>query len=112
RLRAKFDVATLLINNNKMGIDNMYSRQDMLRKIVVTAVGAFILAGCSSKKDDFNPEEAEIIGEEVAELTLPPNVPPPIERDNATKMIVHLEVIEKEMKLSDGVTYSMWTFGG
>src|SRR5699024_2329678 len=60
----------------------------------------------------FNPEEAEIVGEQVAELTLPPNVPPPIERDHATKMIVHLEVIEKEMELTDGVKYTMWTFGG
>ncbi|HLR33388.1 MAG TPA: copper-containing nitrite reductase [Fodinibius sp.] len=76
------------------------------------AVGVLIFAGCSQSGDDFNPEEAEIVGEEVAELTLPPNVPPPIERDHATKMIVDLEVIEKEMELTDGVKYTMWTFGG
>src|SRR5699024_7072694 len=90
----------------------MYLLQRMVKKIAVTAVGVLIFTGCSSSGDDFNPEEAEIVGEQVAELTLPPNVPPPIERDHATKMIVHLEVIEKEMELTDGVKYTMWTFGG
>ncbi|MDZ7772178.1 MAG: copper-containing nitrite reductase [Balneolaceae bacterium] len=69
------------------------------------------LAGCSAG-DDFNPETAEIVGEETAELTLPPNVPPPIDRDHATKLIVEMEVVEQEMRLADGVTYTMWTFGG
>ena len=90
----------------------MYLLQRVLKKIAVMAVGVLIFAGCSQSGDDFNPEEAEIVGEEVAELTLPPNVPPPIERDHATKMIVDLEVIEKEMELTDGVKYTMWTFGG
>lgn len=83
-----------------------------LKKVIFGALGIFIMMGCSSGEDDFNPETAEIVGEQKAELTLPPNVPPPIERDNATKMIVHLEVVEKEMQLTDGVDYTMWTFGG
>ena len=35
--------------------------------------------------------------------------------DGATapaKVIVELEVVEKEMPISDGVTYTFWTFGG
>ncbi|MEA3244973.1 MAG: copper-containing nitrite reductase, partial [Gemmatimonadota bacterium] len=53
-----------------------------------------------------------VSGEEVATLTAPPNVPPPITRTTPTKVIVNLEVVEKKMKLADGVDYVMWTFGG
>jgi nitrite reductase (NO-forming) len=51
-------------------------------------------------------------GEEIATLTAPPDVPPPIERSYATKVIVKLEVQEKVMRLDDGVEYRFWTFGG
>ncbi len=54
----------------------------------------------------------EIKGEEVAILTSPPNVPPPITRDYATKIIVDLEIIEQEMEIAAGVNYIFWTFGG
>jgi len=54
----------------------------------------------------------EITGEEKAVLTDPPLVPPPITRKHATKVIVELEVIEKEMEIMDGVKYMFWTFGG
>lgn len=55
---------------------------------------------------------AEIKGEENANLTSPPEVPPPITRSHNTKMIVKLEVIEKKMQISEGVDYTYWTFGG
>ena len=55
---------------------------------------------------------AEIVGQEIAVLTEAPNVPPPITRTHATKVIVNLDVIEKSMRLADGVDYVMWTFGG
>jgi nitrite reductase (NO-forming) len=51
-------------------------------------------------------------GEEVAKLTDAPDVPPPIHRIHATKVIVTLEVIEQQMRLADGVEYVFWTFGG
>jgi nitrite reductase (NO-forming) len=47
-----------------------------------------------------------------AVLTSPPNVPPPTHRTRPAKVIVELEVIEKEMPISEGVTYTFWTFGG
>lgn len=47
-----------------------------------------------------------------AVLTSPPNVPPPIKRKYPAKVIVNLEVIEKEMPISEGVSYTFWTFGG
>ncbi|MCG2583826.1 copper-containing nitrite reductase [Massilia sp. TS11] len=45
-------------------------------------------------------------------LTSPPMVPPPTNRNYAAKVIVELEVIEKEMQISEGVSYTFWTFGG
>ena len=58
---------------------------------------------------DFGPPQGEPIH---AVLTSPPNVPPPTDRKEPAKVIVELEVIEKEMPISEGVTYTFWTFGG
>lgn len=77
---------------------------------------ALLLGSCSggnkgSENSSSNTTQA-IEGEEIAVLTAAPNVPPPITRKHATKMIVKLEVIEKEMEMMDGVKYNYWTFGG
>jgi nitrite reductase (NO-forming) len=57
------------------------------------------------------PSDA-IVGQEIAILTDAPSVPAPITRDHATKVIVNLDIVEKKMRLADGVEYTMWTFGG
>jgi nitrite reductase (NO-forming) len=54
----------------------------------------------------------KIVGEERALLTAPPHVPAPITRTHATRVVVDLEVVEKTMRLADGVDYTFWTFGG
>ena len=51
-------------------------------------------------------------GEERAVLTQAPEVPPPIRRDHATRVLVELETIEVVKRLADGVDYTFWTFGG
>lgn len=56
--------------------------------------------------------ESEITGVENAVLTQAPNVPPPITRKYATKVIINLEVREVTKTLADGVQYVFWTFGG
>src|SRR5438477_2517408 len=56
--------------------------------------------------------DPDVTGVETAVLTQAPNVPPPIRRKHATKVIVTLEVKEVVKKLSDGVEYLFWTFGG
>jgi nitrite reductase (NO-forming) len=56
--------------------------------------------------------EPEIVGSENAVLAQAPNVPPPIMRNYATKVIVNLEVREVTKNLADGVQYVFWTFGG
>jgi nitrite reductase (NO-forming) len=53
-----------------------------------------------------------IIGAENAQPTFAPGVPPPIHRDHATKVVIHLEVRELRGRLADGVDYTFWTFGG
>jgi nitrite reductase (NO-forming) len=59
------------------------------------------------------PTAADAIqGVERAVLTAAPNVPPPITRTHATKVIVELETTEEVKRLADGVEYTFWTFGG
>ncbi len=73
---------------------------------------AILLAGSASGATREENLADPIVGEENAVLTDAPNVPPPIHRDHATKVVVHLEVREVEGRLSDGVRYTFWTFGG
>ncbi len=105
----------------------------MKRTMLVALV--FLCFGCQNKETtpakNVNPKEEtkkvgpkktvvtaadnlseEIKGEEVAVLTYAPDVPPPITRKHATKVIVNLETIEKQGRLADGVDYTFWTFGG
>ena len=39
-------------------------------------------------------------------------MPPPTNRSAPAKVIVELEVIEKQMPIAEGVSYTFWTFGG
>jgi len=94
--------------------------------ILAAAMAALSLAGCrgepdeaaapaatadtgGSKKGDFGPPQGQPID---AVLTAPPLVPPPTGRKAPAKVIVTLDVIEKDMPISEGVTYTFWTFGG
>ncbi|MDI3258568.1 MAG: copper-containing nitrite reductase [Sinobacteraceae bacterium] len=74
-----------------------------------TAPGGGAPASSAAIPGDFGPPQGEPIH---AVLGIPPNVPPPIHRDHPAKVIVDLEVIEKEMPISEGVSYTYWTFGG
>jgi nitrite reductase (NO-forming) len=77
------------------------------------AAGTLTTEGQPAKPTgDRKPNDPNIVGEERAVLTQPPFVPPPIKRTHPTKVIVELEVKEVVKKLSDGVEYLFWTFGG
>ncbi|HSJ13364.1 MAG TPA: copper-containing nitrite reductase [Longimicrobiales bacterium] len=86
--------------------------------IVVLAMAGGVLAMTAARTttglDDTIPQPklGAVKGVEVATLTAPPHVPPPITRKHATTVKVELEVIEKVMKLANGVEYEFWTFGG
>ena len=62
-----------------------------------------------SAKGDFGPPQGQPIE---AVLTAPPLVPPATGRTAPAKVIVSLDVVEKDMEISEGVTYTFWTFGG
>ncbi|NDK37425.1 nitrite reductase, copper-containing [Pseudoxanthomonas gei] len=62
-----------------------------------------------SRKGDFGPPQGKPVD---AILTSPPHVPPATGRTAPAKVIVTLDVIEKEMEISEGVSYTFWTFGG
>ena len=66
-------------------------------------------AAASGIKGDFGPPQGEPVK---AVLTSPPMVPPATGRTAPAKVIVELEVVEKEMQISEGVSYTFWTFGG
>jgi nitrite reductase (NO-forming) len=69
------------------------------------------LPGTHMKTSAEDKDEA-VQGEEVAVLTEPPNVPPPITRKHPSKVKISLEVVEVEKPIAEGVTYTFWTFGG
>jgi nitrite reductase (NO-forming) len=58
---------------------------------------------------DFGPPQGEPVE---AILTSPPMVPPATGRTAPAKVVVNLEVKEVDMEMSEGVTYTFWTFGG
>ena len=68
-----------------------------------------VAAAAAMAPGDFGPPRGAPIR---AVLTSPPNVPPPLARNYPAKVIVELEVVEKEMQISEGVNYTFWTFGG
>ena len=58
---------------------------------------ALVFTACDGGKSDYNPANEKVVGETIAELTLPPNVPAPIDPHRAaTKQIVNMEVLEKK----------------
>src|SRR5215469_6076306 len=63
----------------------------------------------SKAQDQLLPEGTD---QENAVLAEAPNVPPPITRRHAAKVVVNLEVKEVTKRLADGVEYTFWTFGG
>ncbi|MDP5208515.1 copper-containing nitrite reductase [Microbulbifer sp. 2205BS26-8] len=85
------------------------------RKYKIDSVGImmFVLAGMiwSIGMPAFAETDSQLPTEH-AVLTAAPLVPPPIARDYPARVIVTLETIEKVGRLSDGVDYTFWTFGG
>src|SRR5688572_10427810 len=62
-----------------------------------------------SLKGDFGPPQGPDVQ---AVLTAPPMVPPATGRKVPARVIVELDVVEKDLPISEGVTYTFWTFGG
>ncbi len=76
---------------------------------LVTSCNSDSKGDSSAMKD---PAEIVIKGTMEAELTAPPNVPAPVGNRRAKKLLVNMEILEKEGTMTDGVKYMYWTFGG
>lgn len=83
-------------------------------KPLVLAIFSLAMVSCFKKKEKVyeNTSEIPVNLEMTAELTAPPNVPTPVGRRKAKKLIVKMEILEEEGELTDGVRYVYWTFGG
>jgi len=89
-------------------------REEFARDVARFSAGAGAPAG-ALPGSDFSAGDAKtdpVQGQEDAVLTDAPNVPPPITRTHATKVVVKLEVQELVKRMADGVDYTFWTFGG
>ncbi|MDO7171096.1 copper-containing nitrite reductase [Mariniflexile sp. AS56] len=73
-----------------------------------------LLTSCFDKKETgyANAVDIPVNREMLAELTSPPNVPTPVGKRKAKKLVVKMEILEKEGEITDGVKYMYWTFGG
>lgn len=79
-------------------------------KLITLLLAVAIFASCGQQDEPTKPKAVE--GEEEAVLTDAPMVPPPTKRSGPAHVTVDLEIIEQEMPISSGVTYTFWTFGG
>ena len=85
-----------------------------MKKIFILIFASVAFIGCK-QNDEYKKVDASQIkveGSMNAELTAPPFVPKPVGDRPAKKLIVNMEIIEKEGEMADGVKYVYWTFGG
>jgi nitrite reductase (NO-forming) len=86
----------------------------------IRAILFFLVSVCVSftactqhaRSDISNNDTTAVTGEYSPTLTFAPDVPEARGSMTPKKVIVDIEVIEKVMKLADGVDYTFWTFGG
>ena len=78
--------------------------------VVLIVIG--IAYSCQPNKDKKEDDPNYIYGTYDAILTDAPYVPQARNYGHRMKVVINLEVIEKVMRLADGVDYNFWTFGG
>lgn len=83
-----------------------------LSLITNTILIAIIFTSFSCKRRQHNQYDEKVTGQYEAILTDAPYVPKSPGHKTPQKVIVNLEVVEKVMRLADGVDYNFWTFGG
>lgn len=89
-----------------------------IRVMVSMVSAALVLAACAQVNEK-SAADASKAASSVSQLpviqailTQAPNVPAPITRNYAAKVVVNMETQEKIMRMADGVDYMFWTFGG
>lgn len=90
-----------------------YSMTSMTTLFMMAALSLATFTSCENINDKkIAAEDMKVYGEMQATLTSPPNVPPAVKDREASKVNIAMEVIEKEMRLTDGTSYLAWTFDG
>ena len=97
------------MKNSFRNFSHSFASSVLLGSLILVTAATATESKVSKISGDFGPPQGSAIH---AVLTSPPNVPPPIHRNFPAKVIVDLEVVEKEMAISEGVKYMFWTFGG
>lgn len=82
----------------------------------LTVLLAVVLTSCAPPfqggNDPNDPAQIKVTGEMKAELTAPPHVPAGVGNRGAMKLTVDMEIREQVGEMSNGVSYTYWTFGG
>ena len=90
-------------------------KKNLVTKMLLGIGAVAFLSGCVNDQSDkkYNDTvDIPVNQEMIAELTSPPNVPTPVGKRMAKKLIVDLEIQEREGEMTGGVKYVYWTFGG
>src|SRR5690554_4438479 len=95
-----------------MDLTNLKSHTTKL--LLGIGVATFLMSCVNNKADKVYKHTVEIpVNQEmIAELTSPPFVPTPVGKRKAKKLIVEMEIQEREGEMTNGVSYIYWTFGG
>ncbi|MCQ4166618.1 copper-containing nitrite reductase [Tahibacter harae] len=84
-----------------------------MKPLLAWMLAAALAAPAASPAQDAARKPSAETGDTVkAVLTSPPQVPPPTGRSKPAKVVVELEVVEKELPIAEGSSYTFWTFGG
>ena len=90
-------------------------KKHLINKMLLALGAVAFLSGCVNDQSDKKYKDTVDIPvnqEMMAELTSPPFVPTPVGKRMAKKLIVDLEIQEREGEMTSGVKYVYWTFGG
>ncbi len=94
---------------------NLTIKKNLYTKILLGLGTMALMSSCVNDQSDkkYNDTvDIPVNQEMIAELTSPPNVPTPVGKRMAKKLIVDLEIQEREGEMTSGVKYIYWTFGG
>ncbi len=81
--------------------------------VLIAAILFGMFTACENTQNKkVKSQDMKVYGEMEATLTSPPHVPPSVGKRAAAKVHIDLEIIEKEMEMTDGTSYVYWTFGG
>src|SRR5688500_19849643 len=86
----------------------------LLVSVPLAAIAVFSLTFCNKTASQTTGRREALAptqGVVRADLASAPNVPPPIARNYATRVILDVEIKEHVKELADGVPYTYWTFG-